>query len=175
MIYFGDEVGMWGSNDPNNRKPMVWKDLGVYQDPQQAVDTALLDYYRTVIALRTAHPALRTGTFRTVRTDDAQDVWAFVRAGHGEELLVALNASDRPATVSFADLGDGWQDVYGTAGFADNGLVTAIANDIGFDQIFVSQLRVHWRDGDRLLAISASGNSPNLVAACWGLILILAK
>ncbi len=131
MIYFGDEVGMWGSNDPNNRKPMVWDDLGVYQDPQQAVDSALLDYYRTVIALRAAHPALRTGTFRTVRTDDAQDVWAFVRAGHGEELLVAVNASDRPATVSFADMGDGWEDVYGTPGFADNGMVSATIPAVG--------------------------------------------
>jgi glycosidase len=131
MIYFGDEVGMWGSNDPNNRKPMVWKDLSPYQDPQESVDVALLDYYRTVIALRTAHPALRTGTFRTVRTDDAQDVWAFIRAGHGEELLVALNASDRPATVSFADLGDGWEDVFGTPGFADNGMVSATIPAVG--------------------------------------------
>ena len=67
----------------------------------------------------------------TVRTDDAQDVWAFVRAGHGEELLVALNASDRPATVSFADLGDGWEDVFGTPGFADNGMVSATIPAVG--------------------------------------------
>jgi glycosidase len=131
MIYFGDEVGMWGSNDPNNRKPMVWDDLGVYQDPKETVNSELLSHYRTVIALRTAHPALRTGAFRTVLTDDAQDVWAFVRSGHGEELLVALNASDRPATVSFADLGDGWQDVYGTPGFADNGFVSTTIPPVG--------------------------------------------
>ncbi len=30
MIYYGDEVGMWGSDDPNNRKPMLWKDLEPY-------------------------------------------------------------------------------------------------------------------------------------------------
>ncbi|MCX5639350.1 MAG: alpha-amylase family glycosyl hydrolase [Planctomycetota bacterium] len=131
MIYFGDEVGMWGSNDPNNRKPMVWEDLGAYEDPQQTVDSALLNYYRTIIALRAAHPALRTGTFRTVLTDDAQDVWAFVRSGHGEELLVALNASDRPATVSFAALGEGWQDAYGTPGFADNGLTSTTIPAVG--------------------------------------------
>lgn len=131
MIYFGDEVGMWGSNDPNNRKPMVWDDLGVYQDPKESVNSELLSHYRTVIALRNAHPALRTGAFRTVLTDDAQDVWAFVRSGHGEELLVALNASDRPATVSFADLGDGWQDVYGTPGFADNGFVSTTIPPVG--------------------------------------------
>jgi len=46
-----------------------------------------------------------------------------------------------------------------------NSMMTAIANDIGYDQVFVGQLQLHWRDGDRLLVISASGNSPNLVAA----------
>jgi D-sedoheptulose 7-phosphate isomerase len=44
-------------------------------------------------------------------------------------------------------------------------MMTAISNDIGYDQVFVSQLRLHWRDGDRLLVISASGNSQNLVVA----------
>ena len=31
MVYYGDEVGMWGSDDPNNRKPMLWKDLEPYE------------------------------------------------------------------------------------------------------------------------------------------------
>ncbi len=43
--------------------------------------------------------------------------------------------------------------------------MTAIANDDGYHNLFVNQLRIHYRDGDRLIAISASGNSPNVVAA----------
>ena len=31
MVYYGDEVGMWGANDPDCRKPMVWDDLA-YND-----------------------------------------------------------------------------------------------------------------------------------------------
>ena len=27
MIYYGDEVGMWGADDPHDRKPMIWDDL----------------------------------------------------------------------------------------------------------------------------------------------------
>ena len=47
-------------------------------------------------------------------------------------------------------------------------VMTAIANDGSYDDIFVDQLRVHFRDGDKFIAISASGNSPNLVkAAKW--------
>ena len=44
-------------------------------------------------------------------------------------------------------------------------VMTAIANDEGYENLFVDQLKVHMRDGDALVAISASGNSPNIVAA----------
>ncbi len=44
-------------------------------------------------------------------------------------------------------------------------VMTAIANDDGYDNLFINQLRIHYRKGDKLIAISASGNSPNIVAA----------
>lgn len=48
----------------------------------------------------------------------------------------------------------------------DNAAVMlAIANDDGYERLFVNQLRIHYRSGDSLVAISASGNSPNVVAA----------
>lgn len=43
--------------------------------------------------------------------------------------------------------------------------MTAVANDFGYQHVFVRQLEVHYREGDMLIAISASGNSPNLIAA----------
>lgn len=47
-------------------------------------------------------------------------------------------------------------------------VMLAVANDDGYDRIFINQLRVHYRHGDKLLAISASGNSPNaVIAAEW--------
>jgi D-sedoheptulose 7-phosphate isomerase len=47
-------------------------------------------------------------------------------------------------------------------------VITAIANDVGYENIFLNQLKIHYRQGDKLLAISASGNSPNMVkAAEW--------
>ncbi|MAM68902.1 MAG: SIS domain-containing protein [Pseudomonadota bacterium] len=44
-------------------------------------------------------------------------------------------------------------------------VMTAVANDEGYDRMFVDQLRVHMRDGDSVVAISASGNSPNVISA----------
>ena len=50
----------------------------------------------------------------------------------------------------------------------NSSILTAAANDLGFEQVFLRQLQVYFKAGDKLLVISASGNSPNLiVAAQW--------
>jgi D-sedoheptulose 7-phosphate isomerase len=47
-------------------------------------------------------------------------------------------------------------------------VISAIANDDGYENVFVNQLKIHYRKDDKLVAISASGNSPNVVkAARW--------
>ncbi len=47
----------------------------------------------------------------------------------------------------------------------DSSLVTAAANDLGFEQIFARQIEAHGRKGDLLVLVSTSGKSPNLLAA----------
>jgi len=50
----------------------------------------------------------------------------------------------------------------------NNSVITAIANDVGYENIFINQLKIHYRTGDYLIVISASGNSPNILkAAEW--------
>ena len=44
-------------------------------------------------------------------------------------------------------------------------VMTALANDEGYDRMFADQLKIHMREGDSLVAISASGNSPNIINA----------
>ncbi len=44
-------------------------------------------------------------------------------------------------------------------------MITAVGNDTAFDDIFLEQLRGRFTEGDVLISISASGNSPNLVKA----------
>ena len=47
-------------------------------------------------------------------------------------------------------------------------VLTAIANDVGYENIFINQLKIHYRSGDSIILISASGNSPNILkAAEW--------
>ena len=47
----------------------------------------------------------------------------------------------------------------------DTSALTSIANDYRYEDVFAKQLRALGRAGDVLLAISTSGNSPNVIAA----------
>jgi cyclomaltodextrinase len=89
MVYYGDEVGMMGANDPDCRAPMVW-------DPE-AQDRDLLRWHRQLIGLRKAHPALRRGTIQTILT--GHDVFAFVREYGDDGVVVVLNRGTAPGLV----------------------------------------------------------------------------
>jgi len=59
-----------------------------------------------------------------------------------------------------------WDKPFRAIALTDNvAVMTAIANDHGYEKIFVLQLRTLMQRGDVVVAISASGNSPNLIEA----------
>ena len=101
MIYYGDELGLWGANDPCDRQPMPWPDIPL--DPEtlgfraplptahpRAPDQTLLAHYRHLTALRSKHPALRRGTFRWIDTATETSI-AYERALGPDRVLVCLN------------------------------------------------------------------------------------
>ncbi len=47
----------------------------------------------------------------------------------------------------------------------DSSILTAIGNDYGFEDLFARQIQAHGRPGDVFIAISTSGNSPNIIKA----------
>ena len=58
------------------------------------------------------------------------------------------------------------RDAYASVALTtDSSVITSIANDYQYNQIFARQVKALGRDGDVLLAISTSGNSPNIVEA----------
>lgn len=65
---------------------------------QEADPASLLHFYRKALAFRAAHPALRAGAQTEMRAEDG--VLAFRRSAPGEELWVAINLSDRPASLT---------------------------------------------------------------------------
>jgi glycosidase len=58
---------------------------------------SLLNYYRQLIVLRHASPALRQGTYRPL--NQTGDVFAYERAAADQRLLIALNFASRPAQI----------------------------------------------------------------------------
>jgi D-sedoheptulose 7-phosphate isomerase len=89
--------------------------------------------------------------------------------------IAGNGGSASTATTMANDLGSDVMRKTGTdrpirmMALTDNASVlTAVANDTGYENVFLYQLRIHYRPGDALLVISASGNSPNVVhAAEW--------
>jgi len=47
---------------------------------------------------------------------------------------------------------------------ANTAIITCLANDVGYDRIYCEQLAVQGREGDLLIVLSGSGNSPNIVS-----------
>ena len=110
MIYYGDEVGMWGSNDPDCRKPMLWADLqyddevylpdGTTRSPDAVcVNHDLFAHYQQWIHIRNTYPALRIGDYQTLVADDSNDVFAFERSVGDQRIIVAFNNAWHPQTV----------------------------------------------------------------------------
>jgi D-sedoheptulose 7-phosphate isomerase len=94
----------------------------------------------------------------------------------GHTIFVAGNGgSATTATTMANDIGfdiirkTGTDNPFRVLALTDNNsVITAIGNDVGYENIFINQLRIHYRKGDKLIVISASGKSPNLIkAAKW--------
>jgi glycosidase len=91
-IYYGDEIAMEGERDPDCRRPFVWD----WEKDPRRVDVRA--HYKRMIGLRNAHPALRTGDFRTVLADGK--LFAYLRSDGKETFLVVLNAGTAPAEAA---------------------------------------------------------------------------
>jgi D-sedoheptulose 7-phosphate isomerase len=78
----------------------------------------------------------------------------------------AANASHMAEDLAKSSLHDSDQKRFRVLSLADNtAYITAIANDIGYEDVFAFQLRQFMQAGDILIAISGSGNSRNIVKA----------
>lgn len=132
-IYYGTEAGMWGGDDPDDRKPMVWSDLdhdeaaydplGRETDPAHvSFDHQLRRFYQALFALRNRHEALRRGKFEVVSTDDSAGGLVYRRWNEDESVLVIMNRGEESWTVE-VDAPEGvsgsWSEVFTASGRSD--------------------------------------------------------
>jgi glycosidase len=85
MIYYGDEFGMNGAGDPDNRHFMQWEQYTTNQ-------TWLRDQIKALIKIRTQHPATRRGSRTTLGV--TTDTFVYQMAMTGDQIYVALNRGD---------------------------------------------------------------------------------
>ena len=104
MLFYGDEVGMWGATDPYCRKPMLWKEF-LYDNEknpshinqnevyEQKVDSDLFEWYKKLIRIRLENKTLVYGKFREVFADNERDVIAYERVIEDQSIIVVINNS----------------------------------------------------------------------------------
>ena len=109
MIYYGDEVGMWGADDPHCRKPMVWDDK-IYDDEMIDENSGfkkgfgsykvfqnkdLLSTYKKLIAIRNSSKTLQIGSVEFLTEIISEKLFGFTREFENEKIYVIFNLSDK--------------------------------------------------------------------------------
>ncbi len=90
VIYYGDEIGMTGANDPDNRRPMIFDTLSHFQ-----IETK--DIASKLCALRKSEMSLMYGTYQDLQCNEA--VYCYLRRYFNEVSVIVFNKSDMPQTV----------------------------------------------------------------------------
>lgn len=90
---------------------------------------------------------------------------------NGKKIIFMGNGGSAATASHFAnDIGIGtreYEKPFKALSITDNNaVISAIANDDGYENIFLYQLKLYLEEGDVVIPISASGNSKNLLLAC---------
>lgn len=102
-IYYGDEIGLEGGHDPYCRGTIPW-------DREDAWDTALREYVKSLIHLRHEHVALRNGSFEVLHAQG--DLLIFARREGGDRAIVALNRGEKQLPLDISLSSDGLAGEY---------------------------------------------------------------
>ena len=97
-VYYGDEAGMEGLDDPLNRRGYIWG----------KEDKELVSWYKRLGEARKSLLALREGTLVFLNSDEA--VVAFERKMDENTVIAACNRDDHPITLSLSENAAEWTD-----------------------------------------------------------------
>ncbi len=87
-VYYGDEAGVCGFTDPDNRRTYPWG----------REEKELIELHRELIRIHRSYPALRTGSIKMIFM--AQDVIAFGRFDAKDSIVTVVNRGEREQTLA---------------------------------------------------------------------------
>lgn len=83
-IYYGDEIGLCGGEDPQNRKCMIWNEKLQNHD--------LLNFYKKMITIRKKHPTFVHGDFKEISGEN--NILSYSREYNNEKYIIIINNND---------------------------------------------------------------------------------
>ena len=95
-VFYGDEVGITGDDDPDDRRSYPWPGTGGGGDQR---DLSLLEHYTSLASAREANDALTDGDIRILFADDGAGTLAYGRATDAAAAVVAVNRGDTARTI----------------------------------------------------------------------------
>lgn len=101
-IFYGDEIGLTGGDDPDCRQCMEW-------DPQKQ-DLELYNFYKKMIALRRQHKALRVGQFRFLKAAADDPCIIYERFDEEVHFIIWMNNTAQTQTLSHPIIATDWFD-----------------------------------------------------------------
>lgn len=101
-LFYGDEIGLEGGDDPDCRKCMEWE-----PDKQ---DRELFDFYRLLITLRKNNKALREGRFRFLQAEQGDRNLVYERLDDEKHFIIWMNNTEEKITLSHPIKADDWKD-----------------------------------------------------------------
>jgi cyclomaltodextrinase / maltogenic alpha-amylase / neopullulanase len=116
-VYYGDEVGVGGGEDPFNRATYPWADEGGQPDLQLRAE------FQRLIAMRNQHAVLRRGSL-SAPLQVTDDLIVFAREFKGRKALVLLSNRSTPQTVKLPAAGRFVDALSGASAQAENGTLT---------------------------------------------------
>lgn len=100
LIYYGDETGVTGGKDPDNRKSYPWENE----------DVDLIGFYKRIAQIRNGQDALKKGDFNIFDTEE--DIFAFERVYENERIVVVVNVSNAQKVVRGITLEGTYLDLF---------------------------------------------------------------
>lgn len=102
MIYYGDEAGMWGGDDPDCRKPMVWPNINYEPEttlpngnsrPADSVkfNQKLFRWYQKMIKIRKNNPEFSEGSIKFIVKFGKDKILGFLRHYKNRNSMVLIN------------------------------------------------------------------------------------